>query len=142
MTWFYGFVFLAVVAGFLIYDYYSSYRPKKLKPKKLERDKDPISLKDVLWIGTPEREYYEETGTVLRAEQFFCKHTETNEIYVIETKCDMLLGCFGPIDIEQMEEGHLGIEGYYPCQPHRNDWIRANEDKLVIVRLCDRGGLK
>ena len=137
MIWFYGVGFLAILAGFLLHDYLSD-RPKRLKPRRLDKSGEPISLKQVLWTGKPEREYYESRGESLPTEQTFYRHIETDDIYVIETKCDVLLGCFGPVSIEQMDAQLLK----YPCQPHRNDWLRANEDKLVIATLCDRGGWK
>ena len=137
MIWFYGVGFLAVLTGFFLYDYFSG-QPKRLKPRKLDKSGKPISLKQVLWIGKPEREHYEDKGEPLPTEQNFYRQVETDDIYVIETKCDMLLGCFGPVGIEQMDAQPLK----YPCPPHRNDWLRANEDKLVIATLCDRGEWK
>lgn len=142
MYWLYGIGCLVILAGFLLYAYYFGDRPRVLKPKKLKEDKDPIYLKDVLWTGKPEREYYEKTGQDPKTEKDFYKQIETNEIYVIETKCDSLVGCFGPISINQMDEHLLHVVHAYPCQPNRNDWLKANGDKLVVVALRDRGGLK
>jgi len=138
MFWIYGLGFLAVSAYFLFLHDYFFPEIKRLKPKRLDKSDKPITLKEVLWIGKPEREIYESRGESLPTVQSFYRHVETDDIYVIETKCDMLLGCFGPVGIEKMDE--LPIK--YPCQPHRNDWLRANKDKLVTAYLCDRGGWK
>ena len=61
------------------------------------------------------------------------KHISTCDIYAIETLWDgTLIGSFGPI----YKENHLAPDSY-TYNNKINDWIRENNDKLILFEEND-----
>ena len=59
----------------------------------------------------------------------FCRHTETNEIFVLEMTWNrIVVVSYGPVPADDLK-----LPEHYDCTTELNEWLETQNDKLIMM---------